>query len=122
VRFSRTHIPARRKTFGFALLGGQERRQFFTLCDIRKIEFQDYFAQTGSTHRYIHVAGVLFERYIFKILDLRIIYGACLRHERVLLNWFPSTFGAIDKFPVFLLKLPHERHFFENTAKITAEF
>jgi hypothetical protein len=33
VRFSRTHIPARRKTFGFALLGGQERRQFFTLKD-----------------------------------------------------------------------------------------
>jgi hypothetical protein len=34
VRFSRTHIPARRKTFGFALLGGQERRQTFTLKDI----------------------------------------------------------------------------------------
>jgi hypothetical protein len=29
--FSRTHIPARRKTFGFAFLGGQERRQTFTL-------------------------------------------------------------------------------------------
>jgi hypothetical protein len=29
-----THIPARRKTFGFTLLGGQERRQFFTLSAI----------------------------------------------------------------------------------------
>jgi hypothetical protein len=32
--FSRAHIPARRKTFGFALLGGQERRQTFTLSDM----------------------------------------------------------------------------------------
>jgi hypothetical protein len=40
VRFSRTHIPARRKTVGFALLGGQERRQFFTLCDITTLYFR----------------------------------------------------------------------------------
>jgi hypothetical protein len=64
--FSRTHIPARRKTFGFALLGGQERRQFFTLCDIRKNGFEDYFAQIGSKHRYIHVVGVLFFIYCNK--------------------------------------------------------
>jgi hypothetical protein len=43
--FSRAHIPAHRKTFGFALLGGQERRQFFTLSAIVSEMFRGFIVK-----------------------------------------------------------------------------